>query len=295
MRVGIHSLLADVVGQPPRPRQRPVDHVHTLHPGTHQMLGRQRSHRPGADDDGGAAGQPAELRVGHAERDRHHRCARGVDAGFGVHPLADRQRALGQLVQGAADRVVGLGGGVGAAHLAEHLLLADHRGVQAAGHREQVLDGGLRVADVGVLGQVAQRHAGVLGEHLPDHRQAAVEGIDDRVDLDPVARGQHHGLGHQRGLQHLVDDLGLIGLLGAQLLQHRHRRATVRNPEKQHAHGFITTVTKVIGAQLRLPNLSPARVGSLESPWTLNGQIGPQPRFVDLPVTVFAAVQQHHR
>ena len=57
-------------------------------------------------------------------------------------------------MQGAADGVVGLGGGVGAADLAEYLLLADHRGVQAAGHREEVLDGRFCVADVGVLGQV---------------------------------------------------------------------------------------------------------------------------------------------
>ena len=38
-----------------------------------------------------------------------------------------------------------------------------------------------------------------------------MEGLDDGVDLDAVAGGQHHRLGHQRGLQHLVDDLGLIG------------------------------------------------------------------------------------
>ena len=33
--------------------------------------------------------------------------------GFGVHPLAHRQRPLGQLVQQPADGAVGLGGGVG--------------------------------------------------------------------------------------------------------------------------------------------------------------------------------------
>ena len=250
-RVGRDAEFADVVGQPLRAGQRPVHDVDALDAGPRQVLGRQRAHRAGADDDRGAArpGRPS-LRVGHAERHRHHRGARGVDAGLGVHPLADRQRALGQLVQGATDGVVGLGGGVGAADLAEHLLLADHRGVQAAGHREQVLDGRLGVAHVGVFGEVAQRHAGVFGEHLTDDRQAAVEGLDDRVDLDAVAGGQHHGLGDQRGLQHLVDDLGLIGLVGAQLLQHGHRRAAVRNPEKQHAHGFITTSSTVVVHQL---------------------------------------------
>ena len=259
---------------------------------------------------------PSSFAVGHAERHRHHRRARGVDPGLGVHPLADRQRALRQLVQGAPDGVVGLGGRIGAADLAEHLLLADDRRVQAAGHREQVLDGRLGVAHVGVLGQVVERHAGVLGQHLADHRKAAVEGLDDGVDLDAVAGGQHHRLGHQRGLQHLVDDLGLIGLVGAQLLQHRHRRAAVRNPEKQHAHGFITTSTKVIVDQLgtkfavlfrsRPPALRrvgpqlargvpPSPVAVPAGSTSSAREIRPQPRLVDLPVTVLAAVEQHHR
>ncbi len=159
------------------------------------------------------------LAFGHVERHRHHRRPRGVDAGLGMHPLADRQRALRQFVQRAADGLVRLGGGVRATHLPEHLLFADHRGVQAAGHREQVLDGRFGIPHVGVFGQVAQAHPGLLGEHLPDHRQPAVERLDDGVDLDAVAGGQHHRLGHQRRLQHLFDDLGLFGLIGAQLLK----------------------------------------------------------------------------
>ena len=261
--IGLDSQLTDVVRQPTGPGQRPVHHMHTLHTGTHQVLGRQRAHRPCADDERGAARQAAQLALRHAQRHRHHRGACGVDAGLGVHPLADRQRALGQLVQGAADGVVGLGGGVRAADLAEHLLLADDRGVKAAGHREQMLDGRFRVPHVGVLRQVVERHSGVFGQHLADHREAAVEGLDDGVDLDAVAGGQHHRLGHQGGLQHLVDDLGLIGLVGAQLLQHRHRRAAVRNPEKQHAHGFITTSSTVVvyqlGYQICSIGQSPAR------------------------------------
>ena len=231
---------------------------------------------------------PSSLVVGHAQRDGHHRGACGVDTRLAVHPLADRQRALGQLVQGATDGVVGLGGGVGAAHLAEHLLLTDDRRVQATGDGEQMLDGRLGVADVGVLGEVAQRHTGMFGEHLADHRQAAVEGIDDRVHLDPVAGGQHHGLGHQRGLQHLFDDLGLIGLVGAQLLQHGDRRAAVRNAEKQHAHGFITTSSTVVGYQLGYQIC----YGDAQPSFR---KICPQPGLVELPVTVLRAVEKHHR
>lgn len=71
-----------------------------------------------------------------------------------MHSLAHRQRPLGQFVQHAADRAVGFGDGIGAAHLTKHLLLADHRRVQAAGNREQVLNCCLAVADICVLGQL---------------------------------------------------------------------------------------------------------------------------------------------
>ncbi len=154
-----------------------------------------------------------------------------------MHPLAHRQRPLGQLVQHPADGAIRLGGGVGATDLAEHLLLADHCRIQAAGHGEQMLDGGLAVADVGVFGEVGHRHAGLLGEHLADGRQAAVEGVDDRVHLDAVAGREHHGLGHQRRLHDPVDDLDLLGFVGAELLQNGDRRAAVRHTEEQDAHG----------------------------------------------------------
>ena len=284
--IGGHPQLADLLSELLCAGQGPVHDVDALDPRAYQMLGRQRAHRARPDDDRAAAGQAAELGVGHAERHRHDRGARRVDAGLGVHPLAHRQRALRQLVHGAADGVVGLGGGIRAADLAEHLLLADDRGVQPAGHREEMLDGRFGVPHVGVLRQVAQRHTRVFGQHRADHRQAAVERLDDGVDLDAVAGGQHHRLGDQRGLQHLVDDLGLIGLVGAQLLQHRHRRAAVRNPEKQHAHGFITTSSKVIVDQLGYQICS--RLLSLR-------KIRAQPGLIDLPITVLGAIQQHHR
>lgn len=114
-----------------------------------------------------------------------------------MHPLAHRQGALREFVQCAAHGAVGLGRRVRATHLSQHLLLADDRGIQTAGHREQMLDGRLRVADIGVFGQVIEGHTGALSEHLPDHRQTAVEGLDHRIHLDAVAGGKHHGLGNQ--------------------------------------------------------------------------------------------------
>jgi hypothetical protein len=71
----------------------------------------------------------------------------------------------------------------------------------------------------------------MIGEHLTDDRQAAVERLDYRVDLDPVAGRQDHRLGDQGGSEEFLDDLGLIGLVGAQTFEHCHRRAAVRNAE----------------------------------------------------------------
>ena len=131
------------------------------------------------------------------QRHRHHAGARGGDAGLGLHPLSGRQRPLREVVQDPADGSPGLGRRVGAADLAENLLFTDHRTVQTTGHREEMLDGGLAVSDVGVLGELTHRHPGVVGQHLADHRQAAVEGVDHGVDLYPVTGGEQHRLGHQ--------------------------------------------------------------------------------------------------
>ena len=131
-----------------------------------------------------------------------------------MHPLAHRQRALGQVVQYPPDGLVGFGGGVGTAHLAEYLLLAHHGTVESAGHGKEMLDGGLAVADIGMLGQLAHGQPRVLSEHPANRRQSAVEGVHHGVDLDPVAGREHHDLGHQRGLQQSLDKLELIGLIG---------------------------------------------------------------------------------
>ncbi len=196
-RGGRHPRLGHPRGQPLRPVRRTVQHVDPTDAGAGQVGDGERTHRARPDHHRGLAPQGAQLGFGDAQGHRHHRGAGGVDRGFGMHPLAHRQCPLGQLVQHPADGTVGLGGGVGAADLTEHLLLADHRRIQPAGHREQMLDGGLAVADVGVLGQVTHRHAGEFGQRLPDHRKPAVEGVHHGVHLDAVAGREQHGLGDQ--------------------------------------------------------------------------------------------------
>ena len=266
-RLGPDARFADIADQPLRPGQRPVEHEDVPDAGPGQVRGRQRAHRAGADQHSGLTFQPAQPALGHAQDDRHHGSTGRVDSGFGMHPLAHRERPLGQLVQYPTDGTVALSCGIRATHLAKHLLLADHRRVQTAGNREQMLDGGLAVADVGVFGQIAHRHPGVFRQHLPDYRQSAVERVHHRVDLDPVARRKQHDLGHQRRLQHPVDDLDLIGFVDAELFQDGDRRTAVRNPEEQDAHGSITWAapllftsvsTGVYGKRLSagLPNFS---------------------------------------
>ena len=103
-----------------------------------------------------------------------------------------------------------------------------------------MLDGGLAVAHIGVFGQFAHRQSGMFGKHLSDGLKSAMEGVDDGVDLDAIARREHHRLGDQRRLQDLADHLGLIGLVGGELLEHRDRCASVRHPEQQDAHSPFT-------------------------------------------------------
>ena len=71
-----------------------------------------------------------------------------------MHPLAHRQRPLSQIVQNTTHGPVRLRRRIGPANLSQYLLLTDHRAVQTAGHREEVLHGGLAVADVGMFGEL---------------------------------------------------------------------------------------------------------------------------------------------
>ena len=100
----------------------------------------ERAHRAGADDEHGAAGQAADPLLGAVEGDGDQRGAGPVDAGLGVHPLADPQRPLGDRVQRAADGALVARQRVGGPQLAEHLGLADDHRVQAGGDGEQVRD-----------------------------------------------------------------------------------------------------------------------------------------------------------
>lgn len=146
------------------------------------------------------------------------------------------QGALREVVDHAAGDLVLVGGGVGAADLPEDLLLAHDHGIQARGHGEQVLDGGLGVAHEGVLAQIVDGEPGAGAQDVGDGFQSGVEGLDDGVDLDAVAGGDDHDLVDVGRLHELRQHLGTIGLGDRQFLENRHRRAAVRRAEQQNRH-----------------------------------------------------------
>jgi hypothetical protein len=103
---------------------------------------------------------------------------------------------------------------------------------------------------VDVLGELVQRHAGVPAEHRGDVGQPAVEGVDDRVHLDPVARGEQHDLAHVLTAEQLVEQLGQLVDEHRGPLQHLDRGAAVRQPDHQNAHR-IPSLRSVSAARRR--------------------------------------------
>jgi hypothetical protein len=149
---------------------------------------------PAPDDEHRPPGQRTHGRDGAVERDGHQRLPGLVDAGVGVHLLADVQRLLEQLVQGAACRLAVARLAVGGAQLAEDLRLPDDHRVEPGRHREQVLDGLALPVHVQVALEVVERHARALREQVRDGVDARVEAVGVGVHLDPVAGGEHHRL-----------------------------------------------------------------------------------------------------
>ncbi len=177
--------------------------VSPVHAGAVQGRADQRAHRAGSDDESLDIGRacPAaspKTRCRRVDPDLDDGPAGRVDAGLGVGPLADPQGLLQQIAQHPSRIAGALGRAQRLAHLAEDLALADGHRVEPADDGEQVRDRPVLVVHVEVLGQVLERHAGGRRQRRPEVGQAAVEGRDIGVQLDPVAGGQG---------QHLADVL----------------------------------------------------------------------------------------
>jgi hypothetical protein len=94
----------------------------------------------------------------------------------------------------------------------------------------------------------------VPAEHAGDVGEAAVEGVDDRVDLDPVAGRQHHHLGDVAAAYHLVEQLGHHLSADGHPLQQLDRRAAVRQAHHKHIHGDHLPLFAGVRKQRRFPS-----------------------------------------
>ena len=105
------------------------------------MARRQLRHLTGAHNHDGAVRKRSE----DLARQLHGRIADGnrhlADACLGAHPFGHTEGAGHQAIQPAAERAAILGGSVGGLELSQNLGLADHHGIQAGGHAEQMVDG----------------------------------------------------------------------------------------------------------------------------------------------------------
>ena len=94
---------------------------------------------------------------GQAHRRRRHADRMGADLGGSAHFLGHGEGALEELVQGGAQRAGGVGLAHGLLELAQDLGLAQHHGIQPAGHPEGVPRGVAAFAHVGVVCAAARR------------------------------------------------------------------------------------------------------------------------------------------
>ena len=196
--------------------------------------------RAGADEQHRAVGQVLEDLLAQAHAGSRHRDRLGADGGLGAHFLGDRERALEQLVQVAAQHVGILRHARGRLHLAQDLGFAQHHGIQPAGHAEGVAHGALVGQQVQVLGQVAFAvHTPVAADPFGQCLTGLVGGVGLAVDLGPVAGGQDGGFGGQRLQVATQIGQGRADRLlrgEGELLTQRHGRRVVVESERQQRH-----------------------------------------------------------
>ncbi len=249
-RARLQALLPERGGQPLRTVQRPVGDHQFGHTGAGQCRRGQRRHRARADDQRPLAAQPLRHRTARGQLlqpERDQRLPGPVDARLAVGPLPDPQRLLEQLVQQPARGVLVLRVRQRRLDLPEDLALAHHHRVQAAGHGEQMGDGPVLEVHVQVRLELLQGNAAVPGEQRGQLRDPAVEAVHLGVQLDPVARGEHRGLGDGRALHdgahraHRVPQQLAAGvLLERGAFQEADGRAAVAESDHDQRHAGIT-------------------------------------------------------
>ena len=210
----------------------------------HERVRGERTHRAGTDDDGAHPREVTEHVARQFECPLDERAADRVDAGLGVHALADAQRLLHQAAHDGADTARFLTFAQAVAHLAEDLALSDGERVEAGRDVEQVRDGALVEVDVEVVAQVGHRHAGDVGEGVAEFGDGTVERRGVGVDLDAVARRQHDGLGEVLALAEALAQVGLALGVERGLLEHGERGRAVGKPQNNDAQTMSSFISR---------------------------------------------------
>ena len=231
-------------GKPFRLRARAVRHRQPRGSGARRGRHGEPAHRSRADDEDVHAGKSGALvladlaRPGDGEVDAHADQAEAepVDAGLGAGPLARAQREPSQVAQRPAERPLVTRQLQRRPHLAEYLVLAHHHRLEAARHREQVLDRPVLVVHVQARGQLLRGDARVPGKQLAHPGDPAVEAADLGVDLDPVAGGDHERLRDVRQQRDIVQQLAKRVAADRGALKDRNRRALVAQANDEDAH-----------------------------------------------------------
>src|SRR5699024_2665647 len=213
----------------------------------------ERAHRAGTDDEDMGVGQRADVLGGPVEAGGDERARHLVEAGLGVDALTGAQGLLDERVELGSDVPVRLGPAEGVPQLAEDLGLADGHGVQTGGDVEDVPDGGVAVVEVEVLLEVVVGDRRARGQRIGEVGDGPVEGVDLRVDLGAVARGDDEVLGDVRARLGGRDDGGATRLVEGGALEDGDRRAAVVEAEGQQAHRPTpsTSRTSSVGAPTR--------------------------------------------
>ncbi len=186
-----HDLAAEAGGKLFTALQRAVGDGEALGVLRREVGGGEFDHLARAHEKDADLRQVFEQLPGQAHGGGGHADAVGADLGAGTHFLGDGEAALEELVERGAERAGRLCRAHGVLHLAEDLGLAQHHGIEPAGHAERMARHEAFLERVGVRAQQRRAHAAAVGE--PVERMVQRRLLAGAVDLGAVAGGEDGG------------------------------------------------------------------------------------------------------
>ena len=179
--------------------------------------------------------RPPSASAARSAPQRDEGVGRGAERRLLADPAPGARRGVEQPGQARPGGALALGAAERLAHLRVDLRLAQHHRVEPRRDREQVVGGVLLPVGVERLGQLVGVDAAGLGEQPLQRQEAGVVARDARRDLDPVARGQDHGLVDAVLVEHAAVGLREVVVGEREPLEQLDRRATEGDPEGQEA------------------------------------------------------------